>query len=307
MKPHIVLYLFLALCFNSNVLAKANENDTIYIKCPGQGVTTIISNCSCQTINLDCDEVSGKPDGSSISIDVTNTDTLTPTIDSALVDTSDIRIGQFSDVISLITFIVNDFNNILSEINNSFSLISIIVGVFGLLIGVLGILGFSNLKNDYRELKKGLAEQISDQNETVQEKIDEMNRLSDDIETRTNVISEIRNQQGFQNQYLMRINQYLFSITNSVVDNLGDDNERARGIRESLYRQYYIVKAFLPWSDSREDGTVAVFSYLQNNGTIDQIDDLQFIADNDPDERKRKIALETIGYIRARLMNGQAS
>lgn len=284
MKPSFVLSILFAVCVNASLFATENVNDTIYIKCSRQVDPTITSMCSCQ------------PDSSVINTTphIPNANTIPP--DSLLTDTSIINPDSFSDFVSFITFIVNDFNNILTEINNSFALISIIIGVFGLLIGVLGILGFSNLKNDYRELKREIVDYESD----IQEKIEELDDLT---QRQRNMIAQNQSRLNYQSQYLQRINQYLFLVTNSVVDINGGDNGTASSIRNVLYNQYYIVKVFLPWSDSPTDGTEAAFRYLKTNGTEDNIDDLQFIADNDSEERKRRMAQETIGYIRARLMS----
>lgn len=290
MKLRFFLGILLAVCIYSN--ASSSVNDTVCLKCSGRAGETVVSACSCQI------------DSSTIF------DAKLPDLEfsrsEVIRDTNNLGSKPPSDVVSLITLIVNDFNNVLSEINNSFALISIIIGIFGLLIGVLGILGFSNLKNDYRELKKGLAEQISDQNTEIRERIREIEGLRTNIEARSNEIVGIQNWQNYQNQYLQRINQYLFSITNSIVDSNGGDDEIASDIRKILYNQYYVVKTFFPWSDSPIDGTEAAFRYLKVNGTEENIIDLQFIADNDPDERKRNMARETIGYISARLMNEQA-
>lgn len=193
--------------------------------------------------------------------------------------------------------------------SRNLTLYSIIVAVFGIIVGVItsmAIAVHNNHREDIKELKREVAERIKSQDNQIQEGIDEINRIRSDVETRTNEIERMQSQQNYQIQYLERINQYLFSITNSIIDINGGNDETVLAIRNSLCNQYYIVKTFLPWSDGPVDSTQAAFMYLQFNGTKDNIDDLQFIADNDPDERKRRMAQETIGYIRARLMNDQA-
>lgn len=173
------------------------------------------------------------------------------------------------------------------------------------------ILEFNKIKDNndrnFNDYKREINERVDVIKTEVFNKIEEINRLDKSVYEKTKEIENLAKIQESQNQYIQRINLYLFSITNTVVDNLSDNDEKAKGIRKILYQEYYIVKAFLPWSDSREDGTEAAFRYLQHNGTKEQIEDLQFISDNDTDERKRNIALETIGYIRARLMNEQSS
>ena len=195
-----------------------------------------------------------------------------------------------------------------SQKSSNLTRYSILVAVFGVLVAVFGILVgvitsmalavHNNHRDDFKELKREVVERISNQDNQI-------NTIWNDVETRTNEIERMQRQQNYQIQYLERINQYLFSITNSVIDINGRNSETVLVIRNSLYNQYYIVKTFLPWSDGPADSTQAAFMYLQFNGTMDNINDLQFIADNDPDERKKRIALETIGYIRARFDSDQ--
>lgn len=305
MRLRFVFIIFLAICIDSNTVA--TTNDTIYVKCTGQSGAIMVPSCSCQIGFLMDSSGEDLPKRDSLDSNQSLPSGTVDNNDFVILDTNSIGPEPSSDVVSLITLIVNDFNNVLSEINNSFSLISIIIGVFGLLIGVLGILGFNNLKNDYRDLKKGLVEQIIEQDRKIQVGIDEIKTMRNDVKVRTDEIERIQNQQNYQIQYLERNNQYLFSITNSIIDINGSNNEKALDIRNRLLNQYYIVRTYLPWSDGPADSTQAAFMYLQFNGTMDNIDDLQFIADKDPDERKRRIALETIGYIRARFDSSQTS
>lgn len=158
---------------------------------------------------------------------------------------------------------------------------------------------------DNKEYKEGIDKSFYNLKSELQDLIKETKSLGVDIQEKGEKLFDVLKFQEYQNQYLQRINQYLFLVTNSVVD-INGGGGAASGIRVVLYNQYNIVKVFLPWSDSPTDGTEAAFRYLQVNGTIVNIGDLQFIADNDPDERKRKMAQETIGYIKARLMNNQA-
>lgn len=215
----------------------------------------------------------------------------------------------------------NQDDNWLNRTSVFVAIIGIIIGVFTTMAGYI----FSarkesidlcidsikehvdRIEKDNMGFKKDITKTVDEVKRELMNKIEEINLIKCSVDQKANEIECLAKKQEFQNNYLQRINQYLFSITNSVVDSYGGNDETASSIRNSLYNQYYIVKLFLPWSDSPIDGTEAAFRYLQVNGTIDNIDDLQFIANNDPDERKRKMAIETIGFIKARLMNGQAS
>lgn len=293
MKSRIALLLLIFVSVITNVFATTEVYDTVYLDCSEQTVTTIISKCSCQTD-------SSAMNNESRMFYADNCDSVSVLSDNNIIDSD-----SCSDYVSFATLIVNDFNNILSEINNCFALLSIIIGVFGILIAVFGLLGFHNLRDDCRKIEENTGKKIDEQDKIIADKIEEFKELKKSIEKEKEKVVAIQKRQDFQNEYLLRINQYLFSITNSVVDSNGSNDGTSSSIRESLFNQYYIIKAFLPWSDSETDGTEAAFRYLQVHGIEDNIVDLQFIADKDPDIKKKRLALETIGYIRASLNNVQ--
>ena len=173
--------------------------------------------------------------------------------------------------------------------NNNLTVYSIIVAVLGILIGVItnmAITMYNTRKDGINELKKNTE------------------KTKDVIEEKIILMDKIQRGQDYQNRYMQRINQYLFKITYSIVENNNSEvSAFGSNIREDLYHHYYIINLFLPLSESSN----TAFDYFKVKGTIDDIDDLSFLADNDPDERKRKMAIETIGFIKARLMKGQAS
>lgn len=162
-----------------------------------------------------------------------------------------------------------------------------------------------NMDSDFKKYIDNIDKRVIEIKQGVENKVTEINLLKDRVDEKAKEIDNISKEQTYQSQYWQTINQSLFLITNSVVDTNHGDDEKSSSIRKNLYNQYYILKAFFPWSDSSTDGTEAAFRYLQVHGSEENIADLRFIADNDPDDRKKSIARETIGFIKADLMNKQ--
>ncbi len=256
-------------------------------------------------------------------------------LDSLLTSTDLNTNLSLSDSQTYTTTLINALSDAISIQNNNIDLIAIIVAIIGVFLTFIGIIpvivgyfgykefkkevmrrisDFSSdikdykdvIKSDNREYEKIVNEDISRVKKEFQNEIEVINGIKNDVVDKEKDINNLTKKQEFQNQYLKRINEYLFSITNSIVDIRPKSKEEEDAIRKRLYNQYYIVKVFLPWSDSPTDGTEAAFMNLKIGGTEENLTDLQFIANNDFDEKKRKLAQETIGYIRARLMSGQA-
>ena len=159
---------------------------------------------------------------------------------------------------------------------------------------------FQNNIEKYKETFDKIKEDIQTQ---IKHKTDEIKEIQDRVNEKS---IEFENKQEYQNQYLQRINRYLFSVTNSIVDSKDPNEPQTSIIRNNLYNQYHLIKLNLPWTEG-EDGTEADFMYLKAHGTKDIIDELQYIADNDRDERKRKLALATIGFIQANEINNPSA
>lgn len=200
-----------------------------------------------------------------------------------------------------ISTLITTLNNAISIQNNNIDILAIIVTFFGIIIAVVGFFGYNGLKNEIKEYKDDITNSIKDKEKALQNKINEIDALKNSVGDETKRIEDILKSQLYQNLYLQEINKYLFLITNSLVDNNNNDPKSIQAIRESLYNKYHIIKLFLPWSEDITNGTKADFMYLQNRGTKENIEDLEIIANNDPDENKRKLALETIGHIRAKV------
>lgn len=207
-----------------------------------------------------------------------------------------------SDSISIFTLVVNAFNNALTNENNKLSIIAIaiailtiIITLFGVVAGIMGIIQFRLLKVSINENTKRVGEELS----IIEKLKEEVNKNLPSIERLDKGIK-------YQNKCTEKINLYLYKITNTIVDNYDNGGPgspsstptNSKHVRETLLHDYNMVVLFLPYS-KRE--TEAAFDYIAAYKTLDDINDLEEIANTDPDERKRNRAREVIGYIRGRL------
>ena len=221
--------------------------------------------------------------------------------------------SSLSDSLSFTTALINSLNNTISVEEKHLAAMDIIITILAVILTIIGFIGIKGMNdykketnNELKEYKECINIDIDKLKVVHQRKIDEINRLKASVEDKTQEIKDILKKQEYQNQYLQRINSYLFSVTNSIVDSKDPNEPQTSIIRKSLYNQYHIIKLYLPWTEG-DDGTEADFMYLKANGTKDNIDDLQYIADKDPDERKRKLAIETIGFIQANEINNPSA
>lgn len=220
---------------------------------------------------------------------------------------------SLSDSLSFTTALINSLNNTISVEEKHLEAMDVFITIFAVILTIMGFIGFKGLdgfkketNNELKGYKECINIEIDKFKVDHQRKIDEINRIKISVEEKTQEIKKILKGQEYQNHYLDRINGYLFSITNSVVDSKDPNKPQTSIIRNNLYNQYHLIKLYLPWTEG-DDGTEADFMYLKAHGTKDNIDELKYIADNDPDERKRNQALETIGYIQATEINNPSA
>ena len=117
-------------------------------------------------------------------------------------------------------------------------------------------------------------------------------------------ISLIQKKNDFQNHYLDQIVSLFFQATYSITDQMNNEST-AKNILYDLFHDYQITKLYrdsldLKGSMEVQQDKFAAFAYLTENGTMDDIPHLVFIAQNDCDEQNRKLAREIIGRIKER-------
>ncbi len=151
-----------------------------------------------------------------------------------------------------------------------------------------------------------IQEYIKDQNSQFAQQITESQKCLSEVRDKSEEIVEIVSKQKRQDIYLQKINEYQFIIANSITDayqnvsaSEGQTNVlNPQALREKLYHHYYNIIILLPLPDKE---FIPAFDYLKSHGTEVDIEELQFIAENDIDDNKKRLALETIGFINGKL------
>lgn len=160
--------------------------------------------------------------------------------------------------------------------------------------------GLNSIEEEKGKIREDVFNKVNmyktDINNLIEGKFNEINGLKQDIEKEKKMIEGILKDQKYQNRYIQRINQYIFNAS-SIVDYDLANKVAVQEIRERTHRYFRLIIVYLPWSDDTE----SAFQYLQASGIKEDIDDLIFIAENDPDERKRNKAREAIGAINIRV------
>ena len=250
---------------------------------------------------------------------------------------------SISEIISSFTLIINEINNLISSHNNHLTLFTIIIGTIGLIIAFVGIMGFREFKNDIKNYQTKVDSAFKEHGESVNTKImsfentineyktkvdsafkehgenvntkitsfeDTVNKYKTDVNSLIVKIQETQKNQDYHYQCMQRVNSQFLLITNSISELSNPNHEikpkpvKYHQTQISLRSSLITILLYSPNElDDSNNSIVAEFQNLRVGGSNEFIDDLQFIADNDPNKQKRDNALVTIGFIRDREMN----
>lgn len=186
-----------------------------------------------------------------------------------------------ADDISTLTLAVNTVNNALTDMNNLFTVVTIIIGIVTLLVAVVGLLGFHDVRKDVNEHKK-----------KVYEEIDIWKIEAENLKKK---IKEIEKTQTLNNQYIQRINQWIYNNANAIAQANGVSTTQGRNLMKQSTLNYYFMKLFLSKDKHEIDSCI---NFIKTQGGKEAIEYLKFIVDNEPDEYKRIKSSEAIGYIK---------
>lgn len=187
------------------------------------------------------------------------------------------------DDISTLTLAVNTVNDVLSDMNTLFTVVTIILSVITVLVAVVGLLGIHDIKKDVEKHKKD-----------VGVKIDNLINEAETLKKRNKTIEKA---QKLNNQYLQKVNQWMLKNAYSIANTNGGKSVQSQNSMEESMLSYYLMKLLLSKDHHEIDGCI---NYIKTKGTLNEIEHLQFIVDNDLDKYKRDKASEAIGYIRGR-------
>lgn len=169
--------------------------------------------------------------------------------------------------------------------------------------GIIVIIYYLRAKTNFERI--GIDKSLINKLDYYIENADNLQRKIDRLESNfQQQINEILINKAFQDQYLNQLSCYLFQATYSLTGQMNNEVV-AKDILYNLFHGYNIAKLYRTSLNS--DGTsridkdkFAAFAYLMENGTLEDIPHLEYIAKNDPYESNRDQAKEIIGRIKER-------
>lgn len=245
------------------------------------------------------------------------TDTVITTQEKNTTSTSTNNPASLDSIVFNLTLAVNAINNVLSGG-------AIALGILTLFIGLVGLFGFNTLKDDIREYKdkhdrdtkeknkdlkirltKAFNEFSINQNTRLETFNNTINEYTKEVDRYTHQIDDvIRESQAKQARYFNQTLNFLYQVIYSNIEQM-DDHTQAEQLLVNLFHELQIARLYRNSLD--ENGTsnidiniIAALEYFENNGRIEDIPHLEYIAKNDPNEKIRDRAKRIIGRIEER-------
>ena len=209
----------------------------------------------------------------------------------------------------------------LNAINNVLTWGSFIIAAITIVGAVFGIAGFVQLKNnvtsaielqksyiadskqDIKSFKLDVNSAIEEEKKKTENQHEETKK---DIESfKQDIIDRITSIEYFntsieaQARYFSKSIEYLYTTSSSLLEQSNDEH-----LLYSLYHDYNIISLYRV--ETNNDKAISLQSkkealeILKSNGYYDDLTDIEFVSNNDPNEEIRQLAREVIGAIKNR-------
>lgn len=157
-----------------------------------------------------------------------------------------------------------------------------------------------NLNKELLTLKDTINSDIQDKLSGFNEQITDFNGQVELI--KSSIIQQVR--------YFDQSIKYLYQATYSNIEQM-DDQTQAQQRLENLFHELQIAKLYRTSINADEDSDVnhnriTALEYLEENGTMEDIPHLDYIARYDPNEHVKTRAIEVRAIIRNRFNNNQS-
>ncbi len=192
---------------------------------------------------------------------------------------------------------VKDECNPTSSLDTFIFILTLIVAVLAILFAVLGYNEFTRVI-DYTKKVDDFEHSIND-----------YSKKADKVESITNQIQQIQRSLIRQERYIDHTAKYIYQVTYAKFEQMNNQAE-AQQLLNHLYHELQIFILYRANMDADKTNVVdinkiAALEYLEGegNGTMDDIPHLDYVVENDPDERIRQRAIEVRAIIRNRNNN----
>ena len=191
----------------------------------------------------------------------------------------------------------------LNAINNVLTWCSFIVATITIVAAIAGIAIFSEFRKRIDSDVNNAKTRIKTFEKTVNERIDLIDKKIDDCcEEAKQKMQSLGNAQIRQERYFKKSIDYLYTIS----ANLSEREENSE-LLDILYHDLQVIRLYTYQidQDNNESKYVshqkkAALEYLKDNGTIDDISDLEYVSQNDSSDDIKRRAQEVIGIIKHR-------
>ncbi len=225
---------------------------------------------------------------------------------NSIVDSTNVDINPVQNEVSLdsivfnLTLAVNSISEILTGATWALTAITV-------LIALLGFLGYSRLNKDIKRHNEELLKRTDVQDSIINEYKNLVNSLREEQKSFIEKNQKIINILNQQDLYFSQTINYLYQATDAICNQIKDES-KSKIILNNLYHGVHIANLYHCIIDEQNDRVsdndkFAAFSYLEENGTEEDIIHLEFSANNDPNKNNRIRATEIIGRIRERTKN----
>jgi hypothetical protein len=178
-----------------------------------------------------------------------------------------------NDRISELTLFVNGMNNIISSF-------SILLGIVTIIISVASFLGFRHLKNDITKEKESI-QQISSGVSTM------LKSFEKELESSKSIKIEV----DLQNKYIESSNMFIYKSMMVMATKLND-----KALLNDVHKKVQVIQLFTKDPIAR----YTALQFLSQQGSIEHLSDLEYVAQNDSNNENRKFAREIIGIIKGK-------
>lgn len=211
--------------------------------------------------------------------------------------------GLIDSIIGELTLAVNSVNNVLTSG-------SILVAILTLFIALVGIFAYHDLKTDVN----GIIEKEKTENykfkasitkriEGTESDINDFNNANevfkDEIKNKIIEIESFKSSMIAQARYFNKSIEYLYMVSSNLIEKDGN-----KELRNLLYRGLNIIALYQnelnDYNGKPEDiilEKIEAIENLKDIGTLDDIKDLEIIAQNEPNEEIKRKVQELIGII----------
>ncbi len=181
---------------------------------------------------------------------------------------------------------VNSLTLAINAINNIQTWSAVIIAILTLIVALWGIFG-------YRRMKKNIKENIKKNDKIIRNRIEAINAKEQEFNDCITKITVVIEKLNSQEKYMCKANQYLYEALDKIANQI-PNADTGKAILQNMLHNYQITNLYSTDNNTK----FAALAYLYGNGTLEDIEHLEYFAKSNIDERNREWAREIVGIIK---------